>query len=87
MTKVHIHPWIVKNLLSIDLGIFIDKYLNWKTHIDLIILKISKAIGIIDRLRHFVPLSVKTKLYQSLIYPYLTYEITVHVVHGVKNLS
>ena len=47
------------------LGIFIDKYLNWKTHIDLIALKISKTIGIIARLRHFVPLSVTTKLYQS----------------------
>ena len=45
------------------LGIFIDKYLNWKTHIDLIALKISKTIGIIARLRHFVPLSVTTKLY------------------------
>ena len=38
------------------LDIFIDKYLNWKTHIDLITLKISKTIGIIGRLRHFVPL-------------------------------
>ena len=49
---------------------------NWKTRIDLITLKISKTIGIIARLRHFVPLSVTTKLYQSLIYPYLTYGIS-----------
>ena len=49
------------------LGIFIDKFLNWKTHIDLITLKISKTIGIIARLRHFVPLSVTAKLYQSFI--------------------
>lgn len=54
------------------LGILIDKNLNWKTHIGLIALKNSKTIGMIAKLRHFVPLSIIVKLYQSLILPYLT---------------
>ena len=76
MIKVHTYsPLDCKESVKY-LGISIDKYLNWKTHIDLIALKISKTIGIIARLRHFVPLSVTTKLCQSLIYPYLTYGIS-----------
>ena len=58
------------------LGIRIDKNLNWKVHTDLIALKISKAIGMMAKLRHFVPLSVLVKLYQSLISPYLIYGIS-----------
>ena len=57
------------------LGILIDKNLNWKVHIDLIPLKISKAIGTIAKLRHFVPFYVLVKLYQSLFSPYLMYGI------------
>ena len=58
------------------LGILIDKNLNWKAHIDQIALKISKTIGMIAKLRHFVPLSIIVKLYQSLIFPFLTYGIS-----------
>lgn len=39
------------------LGVIIDSNLTWKYHIDNIAHKISKGIGIIARLRHFVPLS------------------------------
>lgn len=58
------------------LGILIDKCLNCKTHIDLIALKISKIVGMIAKIRHYVPLSVTIKLYQSLILPHLTYGIS-----------
>ena len=58
------------------LGILIDKNLNWKGHIDLIALKVSKTIGTIAKLRQFVPLSIIVKLHQSLIFPYLIYGIS-----------
>ena len=58
------------------LGILIDKNLNRKAHIDLIALKISKTIGMIAKLRHFVPLSIIVKAYQSLIFPFLAYGIS-----------
>ena len=37
------------------LGILIDSNLTWKYHISYIKSKISKTIGVIARLRHFVP--------------------------------
>ena len=54
------------------LGILIDDHLSWKYHIDHIATKISKTVGIIARLRHFVPFSILTNLYRSLILPYLS---------------
>ena len=46
------------------LGVIIDSNLTWKYHIDNIANKISKAIGIIARLRHFVPLSTLNSIYE-----------------------
>ena len=40
------------------LRILIDKNLSWKYHIDHAASKISRTIGIIARLRHFVPLII-----------------------------
>ena len=36
------------------LGILIDSNLSWKIHIEYIALKISKIVGLIAKLRHFV---------------------------------
>ena len=46
-------------------------------HIDFISLKISKTIGILARLRHFVPTETLLMIYRSLIMPYLSYGICV----------
>ena len=43
------------------LGVIIDSNLTCKYHIDNIAYKISKTIGIIARLRHFVPLYINFK--------------------------
>ena len=40
------------------LGILIDKNLSWKHHIDVIATKISKSVGLIAKLRPFVPRSI-----------------------------
>ena len=55
------------------LGVLIDENLSWKNHLDCVITKISKTIGMIAKLRHFVPSSVLTNIYKSLILPHLTY--------------
>ena len=57
------------------LGIYIDKNLNWATHIQHINNKISKNLGILFRLHHFLTLNTLEQIYYSLIYPYLKYEI------------
>ena len=57
------------------LSVLIDENLSWKYHIALIASKISKTIGIIASLRHFVPLNTLHHIYISLIQPYLLYGI------------
>jgi hypothetical protein len=72
------------NLINIErnefikyLGVIVDSNLTWKYHIDNIASKISKTIGIITRLRHFVPLSTLQNIYRCLILPYISYGIAV----------
>ena len=58
------------------LGVLNDRHLSWRYHIDYISWKISKGVGIIARLRHFVPTSSLLKLYRSLIEPYISNGLT-----------
>ena len=51
------------------LGIIIDCHLSWKHRIDYIALKISKNVGIISKLRHFIPNHTLLDIYRSLILP------------------
>ena len=37
------------------LGITINKHLNWEPHINIIANKISRPIGILNKLKHFLP--------------------------------
>ena len=55
------------------LGILLDSNLNWKFHIEYVALKISRIIGVIARLRHFVPLCTLLNIYRSLIFSYMSY--------------
>ena len=58
------------------LGIMIDSDLSWKNHIDFICQKISKSIGIIAKLRHYIPRQLLLSIYHTLVTPYLTYGIS-----------
>ena len=59
------------------LGILIDNNLPFKNHIEHITIKISKTVGMIAKLRHFVPKRILLQIYQSLIVPYISYAVTV----------
>src|SRR6218665_2375474 len=64
----------LKQLESIKLlGVIIDSHLSWKDHITLITNKISKKLGIISRIKHYLPFHVLLNLYYTLIFPYLSY--------------
>ena len=58
------------------LGVLIDKYLSWKYHIDSIVTKISKNVGLIAKLRHFAPQPILLNIYKSLTHPYLSYGLS-----------
>ena len=55
------------------LGILTDNNLTWKHHIDYIVIKISRTIGLISKLRDFIPKHTLISIYRSLIAPYLSY--------------
>ncbi len=82
----HTHmKWVPSFVLIIDdadiekvsnfnfLGLTINEHLNWKSHIDNISNKISKNIGIINKLKHILPLKTKTLIYNSLIVSQINY--------------
>ena len=57
------------------LGLTINENMNWKSHIDKIANKISRSIGILNRLKHFLPLPTKLLIYNSLILSYLNFGV------------
>ena len=58
------------------LGIIIDNNLSWKQHIDLVAIKMSRTVGLICKLRHFLQRHTLLTIYRSLVAPYLTYGLT-----------
>ena len=59
----------------IFLGITLNENLSWKHHIDKVATKISKYIGILNRLKHYLPEYVLRIIYCSLIQSQLIYAI------------
>ena len=58
------------------LGIYFDENLSWKFHINLICSKISKTVGIIAKLRHYVRRKILLAPYSSLILPYISFRLS-----------
>ena len=57
------------------LGIVINEHVNWNSHITHISKKISKSIGIMNRIKFYVPRSCLKNIYLSLIHSHLNYGI------------
>ena len=57
------------------LGVFIDRTLNFKFHINYLRQKLAKSIGILYKLNKYLPNSILQKLYYTLVHPYFSYGI------------
>ena len=57
------------------LGIILHQNMKWKSHIDSISSKIGKSIGVLNRLKHCLPTSIKVLIYNSLILSRINYRI------------
>ena len=55
------------------LGLIIDEKLTWSKHVEHVSINVSKSLGVINRIRTFMPQSVLLTLYYTLVYPYLCY--------------
>ena len=66
-----------KKLYPVDkvkyLGMYLDKYLSWNYHLENLCQKLSRANGVISKLRHNVPIEICLQVYYAIFYSYLTY--------------
>jgi len=74
--NLYLNNNILNQVTSVKyLGVFFDENLNWKHHVSFICGKIKRGLGMISKLRPFLPTKVLVSLYYSLIYPYLIYGV------------
>ena len=59
------------------LGMLIDDCLSWKHHIDCVSKTISRNIGVMNKLQHFVPTRILYYLYCTQVLPYLNNGILI----------
>ena len=59
------------------LGVLLDENLNFQSHINSVRLKVSRAVGIMKKMRDIAPSNILMKLYYALVYPHITYSIEV----------
>ena len=55
------------------LGVILDNQLTWHDHVQYINIKLSKATGILSKLRHYVPKSIIKTLFYSFFQPHIEY--------------
>ena len=69
------------------LDVLIDYKLSWKKHIDSITLKLSKTIGLLWKIRHFVPFNTIANIYNCLVVSYLRYGLIAWGQAGKTQLN
>ena len=69
------------------LGLYIDKYLSWDTHIFFLSQKLSRANGILSKLRHNAPRNVCLNVYYALFYSHLIYGCNIWGITTDENLD
>ena len=55
------------------LGFYLDCHLSCRCHSDAISSKVTRGVGIIRRLQHFLPQRILLTIYYWLVYPYISY--------------
>ena len=55
------------------LGFRLDEKLNWNDHIEKLSCKLSRTLGIINKMKYVPPINVLLQLYSSLFLPHVHY--------------
>ena len=66
------------------LGIILDDSMKLKSHMNHIVTKISKVVGIINKLKNFLPRGALLNIYNALIVPHLNYGVLLLSKHCDK---
>ena len=66
--------WSPPRVHSIScLGVKLDEILNWEEHIDMVCKKVGTGVGILRRIKPYVPANILISIYNALIQPYFDY--------------
>ena len=57
------------------LGLMINENMNWKSHTDKLCNKISRTLGVLNKLKRFLPMNILKIMYNSMILPYLQFGV------------
>ena len=80
-----------KRLNAIDqvkyLGIFIDKHLHWDYHVAELSKKLSRANGILSKLRHNASLGACLQVYYAIFYSHVIYGCSVWGLTSEENIN
>ena len=80
-----------KKLTPVDyvkyLGVYLDKFLSWNFHILQLSKKLSRANGIISKLRHNAPLETCLRVYYSIFYSHLVYSCNIWGLTTEENIK
>ena len=63
------------------LGILFDENLTWKCHINMLTNKLSKVIGLLNRLKHVYPQNALLSIYHYLFASHLNYGLLLWGTH------
>ena len=55
------------------LGLYLDQHLNWKSHIHALSSKLSRAIGMLSKIRHYVSFNTLISIYYAIFSSHMTY--------------
>ena len=58
--------------------------MNWKSHVNIIVKKISKTIGILKRLKHILPQHTRIHIFTALIVSYINYRLLLWGYNGKR---
>ena len=76
--ELAINNTIIERVKEFDfLGLTLNENMDWSSHCHKIANKISRILGVMNRLKHYLPTSVLTTIYNSLILSHLQYCLTV----------
>ena len=57
------------------LGVLLDNKLSWKFHVEKVKIQLSKACGVLTKLKHYTTQSVLKVVCDSIIHSYVNYSI------------
>ena len=73
---IHTNGTVIERVQTFNfLGLCLDSQMTWQANINALAGKINHSLGILNRLKHYLPLNIKKLMYNSLVLSHLNYGI------------